>query len=90
MTLVGWVTGVGHLLGVVGVFPRLSALIAGSSLLFLQALHQLGSGSNHRWLLPALSALCLSIDNRKESYGRRLVISADGRHLRERGLHEVV
>ena len=33
--------GVGHLLGVVGVFPRLSALIAGS-LLFLQA-HQLGA-----------------------------------------------
>ena len=74
MTLVGWVTGVGHLLGVVGVFPRLSALIAGSSLLFLQALHQLGSGSNHRWLLPSLSALCLSIDNRKESYGRRLLL----------------
>ena len=42
MTLVGWVTGVGHLLGVIGVSPRLSALIAGSSLLFLQALHQLG------------------------------------------------
>ena len=29
MTLIGWVTGVGHLLGVARVFPRLSALIAG-------------------------------------------------------------
>lgn len=74
MTVLGYVTGAAHVAGAVGAVPRLSALIAGASLLFLQALHQLGSGSNHRWLLPALAALCLSIDRRDGSFGKRLLL----------------